>query len=260
MHLSPSSLLSLRRVFHAGFSAHDITEPLVSFDQSVPAKEVREFMLQRKLEVVGVRGDGLVIGYAERASLGDGLCADALCPFEEQQVISTDTPLAKVVLGLCNYPRLFVTVFGQVGGIVTKTDLQKPPVRMWLFGMVTLIEMRMTRLLEQFESSGDWKQFLSEGRIQKAESLLAERRRRNQDLELIDCLQFSDKCQIIARNKDLRAWTRFDSRRQVEEAGKKLERLRNNLAHAQDIISTDWDALLDLSENLDQLLEDDPLD
>jgi hypothetical protein len=254
--LSQSSLQSLRRVFHTGFSVHDITEPLVSFDQSVSAEELRRFMEPRKLEVVGIRGDGLVIGYVQRSSLGDGLCSESLCRFGENQVIATDTPLADVVLGLRDYPRLFVTVFGQVGGIVTRTDLQKPPVRMWLFGMITLIEMRMTQMLEKFSSTENWKQYLSEGRVQKAETLLAERQRRNQTLELIDCLQFSDKCQIIARNQDLRAWTRFDSRRQVEDAAKKLERLRNNLSHAQDIIATDWDALIDLSENLDQLLED----
>jgi hypothetical protein len=130
---------------------------------------------------------------------------------------------------------------------------------MWLFGMVTLIEMRMTQMLEQFNTNEDWKQYLSDGRVQKAEQLLAERSRRNQNLDLIDCLQFSDKLQIIARNEDLRAWTRFGSRRQVEEAGKKLERLRNNLSHAQDIIATDWDALIDLSENLDSLLEEPPV-
>jgi hypothetical protein len=257
--LSRSSLQSLRRVFRTGFSVHDITEPLVSFDHSVPAAEVRQFMEARKLEVIGVRGDGLVIGYAQRDSLGDGLCSESLCDFEENQVIANTTPLADVIQGLRNYPRLFVSVFGQVGGIVTKTDLQKPPVRMWLFGMVTLIEMRMTQMLEQFDSKEDWKQFLSDGRVQKAEQLLAERSRRNQNLDLVDCLQFSDKCQIIARNEHLRSWTRFDSRRQVEEAGKKLERLRNNLSHAQDIIATDWEALIDLSENFDSLLKEPPV-
>ena len=129
---------------------------------------------------------------------------------------------------------------------------------MWLFGMVTLIEMRMTRMLEQLSPVEGWKQYLSDGRVRKAEDLLAERMRRNQNLDLIDCLQFSDKCQIIARNENLRSRTRFASRRQVEEAGKKLERLRNNLAHAQDIIATDWEALIELSENLDNLLEEPP--
>ena len=255
MPLSLSSLQSLRRVFRDSFPAHDITEPLVSCEQSAEAGDIRTFMERRNLVVIGVRDEGLVIGYVERASLGDGFCSEYLQRFDEQQVILDTTPLAEVILGLGDFPRLFVSVFGRVGGIVTRSDLQKPPVRMWLFGMVTLIEMRMTRMIEQIPPGEDWKQYLSDARLQKAEELFAERTRRNQDLDLIDCLQFSDKSQIVARNEKLRSLTRFDSRRKVEEVAKKLERLRNNLAHAQDIISTDWEALIELAENLDSLLE-----
>jgi hypothetical protein len=132
--------------------------------------------------------------------------------------------------------------------------LQKPPVRMWLFGMVTLVEMRMGRLAEQLCEGETWRQFLSEGRLQKAEALLEERRRRNQNLKLIDCLQFSDKGQIIARNESIRGLTRFTSRRQVEEACKALESLRNNLAHSQDIITSDWETVVGLAADLDGVI------
>ncbi len=71
---------------------------------------------------------------------------------------------------------------------------------------------------------------------------------------MADCLQFSDKAQIIARNEQLRTMTRFESRRQVEEIGKRLEKLRNNLAHSQDIIVDDWHTIVLLSENLDSVL------
>lgn len=80
----------------------------------------------------------------------------------------------------------------------------------------------------------------AEGRLQKASVLLEERRRRSQNLKLLDCLQFSDKAQIVARKAEIRALTRFASRRQVEETCRALENLRNNLAHSQDILSTDW--------------------
>ena len=222
------------------------------------AGDVRTFMEERHLDVIGVRDQGLVVGYVQRSSLGDGPCSEHLQPFDEEQVILDTTPLAEVILALKDYPRLFVSVFGRVGGIVSRSDLQKPPVRMWLFGMVTIIEMRATRLIEQAAPGEEWRQYLSQARLAKAEELLAERTRRNQDLGLIDCLQFSDKCQIVARNEKLRALTRYESRRKVEEAAKKLERLRNNLAHAQDILATDWETLVELSENLDDLLEGPP--
>ena len=61
---------------------------------------------------------------------------------------------------------------------------------------------------DRLKCPGDsWKQYLSESRLQKAEALLEERKRRNQNLELIDCLQISDKGQIIARNEELRCLT-----------------------------------------------------
>jgi hypothetical protein len=96
---------------------------------------------------------------------------------------------------------------------------------------------------------------VSAGRIQKAEDLLAERTRRNQQISLLDCLQFADKGQIVARNEAIRGRTIFSSRRQIESTFKNLERLRNNLAHAQDIISGDWETIVTLSENLDRVLQ-----
>jgi hypothetical protein len=124
---------------------------------------------------------------------------------------------------------------------------------MWLFGIVTLIEMRFTELIERHCPGEAWQSYLSEGRLEKARRLLAERRRRMQSLTLMDCLQFSDKGQIIARNEEVRRLTVFGSRRRAEEAVKELEQLRNNLAHAQDILSTDWETIIQMCEFMTHL-------
>lgn len=258
MPSNSSAVESLRHVFHEGFSVNDIAEPLVSFDASADAGETRAFMADRGYEVVGVREEGVVVGYLEQSALSDGSCSQHVIAFDEPNVLMGRAPLADVVLRLQETPRLFVAILGRVGGIVTRTDLQKPPVRMWLFGMVTLIEMRFSRLIEQRCPDNTWQQFLSEKRVQKAEELLAERTRRNQQIDLLDCIQFSDKGQIIARNPELRGRTRFESRRQIEQSFKGLERLRNNLAHSQDIIHSDWEIIVQLSENLDRVLEGPP--
>jgi len=258
MPTNSSTVHSLRRVFQQAFIVHDITESLVSFDDSAPAEQVRAFMESRRFEVVGVRQDGRVEGYVELADLDDGVCRDHRKSFDDSQIILDSLPLSELVLRLKDRRRLFVSILGRVGGIVSRSDLHKPPVRMWLFGMVTLIEMRFSRLIERFCPDDTWKQFLSDGRILKAEQLLEERARRNQELTLLDCIQLSDKAQIVARNSQLREMTRFQSRRQLEEAAKLLEKLRNNLAHSQDIIAGDWDTIVALSENLDSVLDGPP--
>jgi hypothetical protein len=253
MNWNASSIENLRRIFAEGFNARDIAEPLMSFDASTSTAEVLTLMTTQDFDVVGVRQHGLVVGYKERANLG-GACGEHLRAFDGLSVISDAAPLADVVLGLVHSPRLFVRVLGAVSGIVTMSDLQKPPVRMWLFGMITLLEMRFTRLIEQLCQGDSWKQYVSESRLQKAEALLQERRRRSQSLQLADCLQFSDKGQIIAKNEAIRNLTRFSSRRQVEEAVKALESLRNNLAHSQDIVACDWETIVMLCQELDSVI------
>lgn len=254
MNWNASTIENLRRVFTQGFAARDIAEPLVSFDACTPAVEARRLMIAENFDVVGVRRDGLVVGYAEREDLGAGTCGDHLRAFEAESLIADTAGLADVVLGLARFPRLFVRILGAVSGIVTISDAQKAPVRMWLFGMVTLLEMRISRLIELTCPGDTWKEFLSEGRLQKAQALLEERKRRNQNLELLDCLQISDKGQIIARNEELRRLTRSESRRQTEEIIKMLESLRNNLAHSQDIIASDWQTIVGMCGDLERMI------
>ncbi len=258
MSPSPSTVHSLRRVFMQAFVVHDITEPLVSFDDFAPTSQVRELMEEGHYEVVGIRQRGRIEGYMEIDDVSDGTCGDFMKPFEDSQVILSAAPLPELVLRLRDQRRLFVSTFGRVGGIVSRSDLDKPPVRMWLFGMVTLIEMRFGRLIEQYCPGESWREFLSASRVEKAEKLLLERDRRNQSVTLLDCLQLSDKSQIVARSPTLRGLTRFESRRQVEQTAKMLEKLRNNLAHCQTITTGDWEAILILSENLDNVLDGPP--
>jgi hypothetical protein len=245
----------VRRIFAEGFRVADIAEPLASFDEATPAGVVGRFMDEANFDVVGLRRGGQVWGFVERPLPDTGPCGEAATPFAAPAVLPDSAPLSAAVSVLAAAPRLFVTAFGRVAGIVTRADMQKPPVRMWLFGLVTLIELRYARLIEQFCPNGSWRQCLSEGRLKKAEVLLAERRRRHQDLTLFDCLQLSDKGQIVARNERIRRLTIYPSRGQAEEGVKMLEGLRNSLAHAQDIVACDWDAIVRLSDHLDRVMK-----
>lgn len=254
MTTTAASQHHLRRVFLESFSAADIAEPLASFDAATPAVDALAVMTRRAFKVAGVRKDGIICGYVRQEELAKDTCGNVLHPFAEDEVVAETTGFPDLVLRLNDRPRLFVTVLGHVGGIITRTDLQKPAVRMWLFGMITIMEMGLTRLIESAYPDGLWREFLSEGRLQKAEQLLAERQRRNQDLDLLDCLQFSDRGQIVLRNETLRNKAGFVSRSRGEQTVKELEALRNNLAHSQDIIACDWEIIVKMSENLDKVL------
>jgi hypothetical protein len=244
----------VRRVFAQGFRVADVAGPLASFDEATPAAEVGRSLDAAHADVAGVRRDGQVFGFVERPLPDYGPCGDAARPFDGAPVLPEFAPLSSAVRALAAAPRAFVTAFGRVAGVVTRADMGKAPVRMWLFGMVTLIELRYSRLIEQLCPDESWRRYLSEGRLKKAEELLAERRRRRQELTLIDCLQLADKGQIIARDEGIRARTVFRSRSKAEEGIKMLEGLRNDLAHAQDLVACDWDAIVLLADHLERAL------
>jgi hypothetical protein len=147
---------------------------------------------------------------------------------------------------------------GEVSGIITKGDLQKAPMRMWLFGVLSLLEMQFLRLIRAVYPQDGWKGLLSEDRLAKAEQLLQERQGRNEAIDLADCLQFADKRSIVLKSehlsKHLRGTLSFPSKGKFEHFLKELEHLRNELAHAQDIITGRWPKLVELAEGAERLL------
>jgi hypothetical protein len=249
-----TSYYDVHKTFLRGLAARDIAEPLPSFDAATPAAQARHSMLLRRHAVAGVRQDGFVRGYIEYQDLNEGACADHMRPFDDDTLIPDSASITEVVIKLDHFPRLFVRSLGTVAGLVTRADLQDPPVRMWLFGMITVLEMRFLNLIESHFSDESWTRYISPARLEKARELQAERQRRGQDARLLDCLQFSDKAQIVVRNETLRSQAGIASRRRGDEVIKNLERLRNNLAHTQDIIAFDWDTIVAIVENLERLV------
>src|SRR4030095_7209596 len=90
----------------------------------------------------------------------------------------------------------------------------------------------------------------------RAEEQMAARRRRHGAVDLLDCLQLSDKGQIVARNEDIRRHTVFTSRRAAEDGIRLLEGLLNNLAHGQEIVAADWEVIVQLSGHLDRAMDE----
>ena len=246
----------LRRLFVEGFTAMDLAEPLVSFDAEADAPTVRRFLLDKDFDLAGIRHDGLIRGYARREALTSGRCGDHLAPFcAGSELVTASASLVEVVRALAINRQCFVTVLDQPVAIITLEDLEKPPMRMFLFGLITISEMVMTAILRAKYADGSWQQLLSPARLAKARDLHGERERRGQRVELIDCLQFGDKGGILSHDEAFRESLEFKSRREVRDAIKELEMLRNNLAHTQAIIPQGWKRIVIACSRLERNLE-----
>lgn len=251
-----SSLRDLRQIFDRTLTVRHLAEPFLTFDGLRSAREIGAFMKGRDFNVVGVRRDGIVVGYVNRSELKGDTLEEHVTPFEGHLQVDETTPILDTLRLLRDSPRVFVVVMGHVAGIVTKGDLQKAPIRMYLFAVLSLLEMQFLRLIRAAFPEDTWKPLLSEGRITKATNVLADRRRRDEAIDLADCLEFCDKTTIVAKYQEL--WEEalgFPSVGNAQTVLKKLQDLRDDLAHAQDIVTGRWPELVDLLESAEQALQ-----
>ncbi len=246
---------ALRRTFRDAFGAEHVAEPLVSYDFDQSAQAVAALMLARDFDVAGVRFGGVVGGWVRRSELVDGHLDDHVHDLDSDLVVSARLPLAELVPRLADREFLFVSVFGAVGGIVTTADLQKAPVRMWLFGVLTLIESQLEREVRTRFPDGSWRDLLSTARVERAQQLQLERERRNERLDLIDCLSFGDKAWVLSKVPEVLEQLEIPSRRAARERVKELEQLRNRLAHGHDVVAQDLPVMARLATRLERLLE-----
>jgi len=249
-----SSYRDLQELFN-NISVRYIAEPLTSFDLEANIPVVNSFMSEHDYDVVGVRQHGLVTGYVKGSELTSGTFADHVIKFLPSDLVDETTTLIEALRQMRDSPWLFVRTFGHVSGIVTRGDLQKAPVRMWLFGLVSLIEMQLLRIIREGYPNDSWKQFVSDKRLAKARGMHSDRQKENRAIDLADCLQFCDKQDIVLKSDMLQMRIGFTSTASNKRLFKELEQLRNKLAHAQDIVTGCWPEIVDIAEAAERLLE-----
>jgi hypothetical protein len=113
--------------------------------------------------------------------------------------------------------------------------------------------MRIITLINQYFPDNKWQDLISPTRLQKAQQLQKERLRQNQHCELVDCLQLSDKAQIIIQHQPTFDTLGFRSKKAARRVVKELEQLRNHLAHAQNIASHNWTQIVRMTQRIDEV-------
>lgn len=253
-HLKSTSQ-NLRDLFEQTITVRFIAEPLRSFDVNSEASKIKSFMEQRDYDVIGIRRNGLMIGYIAKEELLDGAVIADIRHFDPTELVNDTTNLVEVFRMLRTRPQVYVIYLNEVCGIVTKGDLQKAPVRMWLFGLVSFLEMQLLRVIRGCYPNESWSVYLKDSRLEKARKRFDERKAKNEQIDLADCLQFCDKRDILKSSDKIKTLAGIESPGQVEDFLKKAEDLRNNLAHAQDIISGLWPEVAETIEWIKSLLE-----
>lgn len=224
-----------------------VYEPIVCCAATAPAAEIARLMTERDFDVAGVQSGegGPVEGFVGLAALTSGCVADHMTPLRPSHLIADSTPLALLLKILETQEYIFVLSASTVSGIVTRADLNKPPVRIFLFGLLSLFEMHMGYWIRD-EYGEDWAEHVSPNRLEAAKNFHQERKRRNQELELLDCLQFSDKRQLFTKSEAIRSRLKIASKTSGDKMLNCAETIRNNLAHSHDDLTkgADWNTVI----------------
>lgn len=254
-HLKSKSK-EIKFLFKNSILIRDIYENLKYCNANDDASTIRIEMEKQDFDVYGLEKDKRIFGYVERLSLKDGSCERYQNTLHPWELIADSTSLIDVLPLLRDNPRMFVLERNCISGIVTRGDLQKSPFRMLSFGLISLVEMNLLKIIRIYYPADSWKCFLTENRVTKADQLLTERKKRNEAVDLADCLQFCDKRTILLNNPEIIKKLGYENTDELKTLLEKIEGLRDRLAHSQDIIAgSSWTEVIELIEKLDMLLQ-----
>lgn len=159
---------------------------------------------------------------------------DDISTLKESQIISDSTPISEVLDIMIEPGYAFIKEHRKISYIVTRADFDSIPVRIWLFGMISLFEYEMRDLIRK--KIENWEKQLSENRLEKAKKLFNEKKKRNEEVDLLDCTQLTDIGEILSKNKDIYELNFPDySKKKFDSIFHSLNKLRDELAHSQRI-------------------------
>jgi hypothetical protein len=230
--LEKDILHSTLKGFESGFQVRLIaTMDLVSCESDARVEDVLSNDEWTKYSQIAIRKDGRIYGVLERKGLQTttGTVRDHMRELDDSLLIPASAPIEDFIrLSEASEYRLVLDQ-GGIRGVVTRTDLQKLPVRVVVFTVITHLESLMAALIRRTTPvETEWLEKLPARRRsdinKRFEQLLAQDR----EIDRLALTFFSDKVHVIAAYGALPAPFQTD----LDD----IADLRNKIAHADDYV------------------------
>ena len=168
---------------------------------------------------------GIVSAEALKAS--DGRVADAFQPLGPDDLISAEASLLEFVWSADLQPRRLVLEGTEIRGIVTLSDIQKPPVRISLFSLFIHFELLLTEHLRAILRGRSPLEFVAPKRKEFVAAKWKEFSDNRLQQDIFNAMDICDKRDVAMRLKIL-----DKSGTSIESSISNIERyLRNPIAH-----------------------------
>jgi hypothetical protein len=146
-------------------------------------------------------------------------------------LIAAETPLDRAIDLLQQRGFCFVLVDEAIRKILTRSDLNKLPVRVYLGTLLSHLEGMLADTIDAALCNDQWFIALSDGRQPEVKGLHAQKAREDSDTRLIDCTTLSDKATVIRKMPDLIQRFGLPSPNQFTRQFKLINDLRKRLDH-----------------------------
>lgn len=205
--------------------------------------EILNDLIAYDFDIVGIVNlEKEVQGFISKKQLEEGVLIKDYSGIDLSLVVTDSTPIHKLIKLLEKREFVFVLHGNAIDGIVTRADINKPIVRLYLFGIISLFEMHLNYWIESSYKGDAWKDLLKSERVQGASKIQESKKQKNEALSLLACLQLCDKREILSVTKAF--VDQFSlSKKRFEKLATKIEDIRNELAHSQNTIDHGHSAL-----------------
>ncbi|WP_430787230.1 hypothetical protein VBD025_15905 [Virgibacillus flavescens] len=227
---------SNKLAFRDFFTAKDIAEPIISVTEE-DAERINYYFNVKNFDVLAFRKGNSVTGYIAKQSFKSDSWKNNVHKFDIKDLVSVNTPLVECIQILKTQERLFIIDRSSIISIITRSDIEKPAVRMLFYGLITSFESSIATIIKKLYPEGTWQSILKENRIKKAIKEYNNLKSKNRENDLLDCTQFCDKTDILMSNPEHLIQYIELSKNKAKGLFKKSRELRDDLSHAQPLYS-----------------------
>lgn len=247
----PSSDTSAFEALHWGLTVSLIATPRIQLKECRPEESIATVQRRNKegydfLPVVeGDAEDPTIVGlfhakrYQARPPVS-GIVRDNMDKLSDANLIGANASILDFLSEVSSRPFRLLVSGKRIDGLVSWSDLQKLPVRVALFGLITGLEIVMSAAIRsEYPTDDGWLCHLSCGRRKKVRKEIEKSHENDSDVDALLFTQISDKGTILRKSK---SWDLGESGGKLEEHFSRIRDLRDKLAHANDYATTLDDA------------------
>jgi len=212
-------------------------------------EKAKQLSLDTNYDIIPISQNGVISSYFHRAT-------GKIERVQVADLLSSESTIDDCLELFRDREFYFVNRENRVVGLVNHADLDKVPVRLSFYVLISKLETLLLAMFRfHYRDDDSWKGLLRD-RVSKIADIYEAKKRRGLDISLFDCMNLSDMLELLQKSEKLYEFIGFESRKKCEKACSGLDELRHDVMHTANptLLARGVPNLLDRRQRLIQLI------